>query len=181
MPIGILMIEHRIIERLINLMDAQAEEADKENKINPDFLVFAIDFLKTYADKCHHGKEEDILFKTLEQKSLSSEHGDMVNNLLQDHIISRKMVAALGELKDRYLHADKSALKNITGCIQNLVVLYRRHIEKEDKDFFLPIMEYLNEQEQSKMLKDFQDFDRNFIQSAYKNELIIWEGQGLKK
>jgi hemerythrin-like domain-containing protein len=181
LPIGLLMKEHRLIERLINLMDSQAEETEKEDKIDPDFLVFAIDFLKTYADKCHHGKEEDILFKTLEQKSLSPEYKEMIKDLLRDHLRSRKMVDALAESKDKYIHGDKGALKDITDYIQNLIQLYRRHIKKEDKDFFLPMMEYLNKQEQPKMLRDFQDFDRDFIQSLYKNEMTAWEGRELRK
>ncbi|MDD5409239.1 MAG: hemerythrin domain-containing protein [Candidatus Omnitrophica bacterium] len=181
LPIGLLMIEHRLIERLINLMDPRAVETGKEGKIDSGFLDFAIDFLKTYADKCHHGKEEDILFRTLEQKSLSVEHKEMIKDLLHDHLRSRKMVDALAESKNKYLRGDKSALNDITGYIQNLVQLYRRHIKKEDKDFFLPMMGYLDKQEQSRMLKDFQDFDQNFIQSVYKNEMINWEGRKFKK
>jgi hemerythrin-like domain-containing protein len=181
LPVGLLMIEHRLIERLINLMDSQAVKIEKENKIDLDFLAFAIDFLRTYADKCHHGKEEDILFKTLEQKSLSAEHREMIKDLLHDHIRSRKMVAALSESKDKCLQGEKLALKDITGLIQGLVQLYCRHIRKEDKDFFLPMMGYLNQQEQSKMLRDFQDFDQNFIHCVYRDGLASLEAQEFKK
>lgn len=182
LPVGLLMIEHRLIERLINLMDSQAGRIEKENKIDPDFLAFAIDFLRTYADKCHHGKEEDILFKTLEQKSLSAEHREMIKDLLRDHIRSRKMVAALSESKDKCLQGEKLALKDITGLVRGLVQLYCRHIKKEDKDFFLPMMGYLNKDEQSRMLKDFQDFDKRFVQTVYKDELTSWEkGKDLRK
>lgn len=175
LPVGLLMIEHRIIERMISLMTLELKKITEENKADPDFLSAALDFLKIYADKCHHGKEEDILFTVLEQKSLAEEHKKMLKELLEEHVASRKIVAVLTESADKYAHADNFALKDIAGNIQALVQLYSQHIVKEDKVFFLPVMEYLSKQEQDKMIRDFRNFDRDFIHEVYKNTLKKWE------
>ena len=177
LPVGFLMIEHRIIERMINLMSLELKKITEENKVDLDFLSAALDFLKIYADKCHHGKEEDILFNVLEQKSLSGKHKEMIKELLQEHIASRGMVAGLIESRDRYGHGDNNALKDISDSMHALVQLYSQHIDKEDKIFFLPVMAYLNKQEQDKMTRDFRIFDRNFIHETYKNILKEWESE----
>ena len=74
MPIAPLMIEHRLIERMIRLMDKEADRIRQGGRPDVDLINMVIDFIRTYADKLHHGKEEDILFKSLAKKSLSAEH-----------------------------------------------------------------------------------------------------------
>ncbi|MFX0049145.1 MAG: hemerythrin domain-containing protein, partial [Candidatus Hermodarchaeota archaeon] len=63
LPIGPLMAEHRIIEKMIALMQKEIEKIKKFNKVNPLFIDTAVDFIRMYADRTHHGKEEDILFR----------------------------------------------------------------------------------------------------------------------
>ena len=69
LPIGPLMIEHRLIEKMIKVMQQKVEAWKQEERINPEFIDVAVDFIRTYADKCHHGKEEDILFRDLYQET----------------------------------------------------------------------------------------------------------------
>ena len=52
----------------------EIEKMKKYNKANPLFIDIAVDFIRMYADRTHHGKEEDILFRDLEKKSLSPNH-----------------------------------------------------------------------------------------------------------
>ena len=70
LPIGSLMIEHRLIERLIALIEKEGDKIKKDNLTDIDFIDDCIDFIRTYADRCHHGKEEDILFRDLRNKKL---------------------------------------------------------------------------------------------------------------
>lgn len=65
-PIGPLMIEHRLIERMISEMKNETERIRNGEKPDLSFIETAVDFIRTYADACHHGKEEDILFRDLE-------------------------------------------------------------------------------------------------------------------
>ena len=68
LPAGPLMKEHRVIERLIRMIAGKLEELTRTEKPDLDFINKAVDFLRTYADRCHHGKEEDILFRSLNEK-----------------------------------------------------------------------------------------------------------------
>ena len=68
LPISPLMIEHRVIERMIRITRLKLEEFRRTNEPNEAFIEALVDFIRTYADQNHHGKEEDILFRDLKKK-----------------------------------------------------------------------------------------------------------------
>ena len=72
-PIGFLMKEHRLIERMITLLEKELQQSKKSLKVDTEFITVVIDFFRTYADSTHHDKEEDILFKALSKTKLSEE------------------------------------------------------------------------------------------------------------
>lgn len=167
-PIGPLMREHRLIERMVKLMEEEMRKISETNEVNPDFIDVAIDFLRTYADKCHHGKEEDILFKSLGGKNLSNEHNKTMHELIEEHIYGRRMVSDLLNAKENYVTGKVDSLKDIQKSLKELTELYPMHIEKEDKRFFYPCMEYFTEQEQEAMLQEFWGFDKKMIHEKYQ-------------
>ena len=175
MPIGPLMIEHRLIERMIDVMQGQLSVIEKEKKLDGEFLEMAVDFIRTYADRCHHGKEEDILFRELGIKQLKDEHRHTMEELVEDHRWGRKMTARLVEANRRYIHGDVDSISAVTECIRSLIQFYPKHIEKEDKHFFIPCMSYFTESEQEDILKEEWEFDRNLIHEKYRNIVIVAE------
>jgi hemerythrin-like domain-containing protein len=175
MPIAPLMIEHRLIERMIDVMKEKLVFIEKEKKANPEWIETAVDFIRTYADRCHHGKEEDILFRDLGGKKLTEEHKRMMEELVEEHRWGRKVTARLVEANTRYVQGNKEALSPIMDCIKSLVEFYPRHIEKEDKHFFIPCMDYFTEAEKEAMLKEEWEFDRSLIHEKYRNIVISAE------
>ncbi|HEX9917179.1 MAG TPA: hemerythrin domain-containing protein [candidate division Zixibacteria bacterium] len=169
MPIAPLMIEHRLIEKMIKLMEKELHKINQGNEANPVFIEKAVDFFGTYADRCHHGKEEDILFRELAKKKLSSEHRKMMDELINEHIFGRKIVGRLANAKDKYTNTDYDTTKEIVECLKTLVGFYPSHIKKEDKQFFIPCMEYFSQEEKDEMLDECWEFDRNIIHEKYQN------------
>jgi len=168
MPIGPLMIEHRLIERMIEVMKEELAFIEKEGKTDPGWIELAVDFIRTYADRCHHGKEEDILFRELGIKKLADEHKRTMEELVEEHRWGRRVTGRLVEANVRYVQGYKEALSIMVESMKALVEFYPRHIEKEDKHFFIPCMDYFNEAEQDAMLREEYEFDRNFIHEKYK-------------
>jgi hemerythrin-like domain-containing protein len=162
------MIEHRLIERMIRLLKSQLEKVGSQKRADPVFIDIAVDFVKNYADRCHHGKEEDILFRDLAKKDLSDEHKAIMEELLEEHGRARKATKSLLDAKELYLAGDADALNDIVDAITWLVSFYPIHIEKEDRQFFIPVMGYLNKGEQDAMLQEFYEFDRNLIHATYR-------------
>jgi len=167
LPIGPLMREHRLIERMIGLLDRELRRTKEVSDLDPVFIDSAVDFFRTYADRTHHGKEEDILFRELRMKELKPQDKQVMDELVQEHIYARKTVRVLLEAKDRYIKGDKHALGEVQTLLGELIQLYPAHIEKEDRRFFYPVMEYFTTQEQDAMLQEFYEFDRNMIHEKY--------------
>ena len=165
--IGPLMKEHRLIERMVALMKEKVNEINKTGDIEPSFVEAVVDFLRTYADRTHHGKEEDILFRELAKKPLSLEHDKMFGELIQEHILGRKLVSNLDSAKENYLRGANDSLQDIKTFLNKLVRFYPMHIEKEDRHFFYPCVEYFNTREQNRMLQEFRDFDQQLIHEKY--------------
>jgi len=130
LPIGPMMIEHRLIERMIKVMDAKMAEMKTGRNADTAFIETAVDFIRTYADRCHHGKEEDILFRELKKKPIAEDHGRIMEELIEEHREGRKITGELVEANARYLAGDSKALEDILQCIQTLVDFYPGHIEK---------------------------------------------------
>lgn len=169
LPIGPLMIEHRLIERMIEVMKIELKQIEQNKRVEPEFIETAVDFIRTYADRCHHGKEEDILFRDLKKKQLHDEHKKIMNELEQEHKRGREIVSRLVEAKVKYVKGDKQALSAITDLMKSLVEFYPKHIEKEDKHFFMPVMKYFDEAEKTAMLNEEYEFDRTLIHEKYRN------------
>lgn len=168
MPVGYLMIEHRLIERMVKLMVSQLEQNIKKGKVDLSFIDAAINFIKTYADKCHHGKEEDILFRDLSKKKMSVEHKKIMEELIQEHIMGRQTVGKLISAKEEYAANKIKDTTQIQKHIKWLAEFYPEHIAKEDKQFFIPCMSYFDKEEQGRMLKEFYEFDGPSIQDEYR-------------
>ena len=175
-PIGPLMVEHRLIERMLALMGKALRSMKRKEAIDPVFVDAAVDFIRTYADRCHHGKEEGILFRGLAKKQLSNEHKQIMDDLIREHIYARKTVGRMLRGKEQYLRGDSEALKYVLECIRELLSFYPYHIEKEDKHFFLPAMDYFSAKEQAAMLQDFWDFDRKMVHEHYRQIVEQLEG-----
>ena len=133
---GPLMIEHRLIERMLSLIRDSLAEIETKHSIDPEFVDTAVDFIRMYADRTHHGKEEDILFRDLSKRSLSPEDRRLMQELIDEHVFGRQTTRALVEATTRYRNGDQSALADITNCLGILAEFYPGHIEKEDKHFF---------------------------------------------
>ena len=168
MPVGPLMIEHRLIERMISLLDNHIKTVSAPVSIDLSLIEKGVDFLRSYADRCHHGKEEDILFTALDSKKLTAEEKTIFDELVAEHKIARATVKSIALAREQALAGNETAFSEIIQLVGKIAVLYPAHIEKEDKRFFIPIMSYFSKDEQDKMLVQFAEFDRQLIHEKYQ-------------
>jgi len=177
LPVGPLMVEHRLIERMIALLAREAKRIRATGKVDTDLVLSGIDFIRLYADRCHHGKEDDILFRELKQKPLSPEHQRVMAELEAEHVQGRKAVARLALVRERVLKGEAAAARDLASLLEDLVRFYPAHIEKEDRSFFLPCMDYFTEEEQAGLLEEGREFDRNLLHAYYEGMLDSREGK----
>jgi len=168
MPIAPLMIEHRLIERMIRAIGPEIIRIEETGQVDPGFVDMAVDFIRTYTDSCHHGKEEDILFRQLKEKPLSDELKGILNELIEEHRKGREVVSDLVKAKEEYLRGKSGSISQVVRCLRYLVEFYPAHIEKEDRRFFKPCMHYFTQEEKDAMLREEYEFDRNLIHNKYR-------------
>jgi len=167
LPIGPLMIEHRLIERMTRIVKELLEIIQAEKKEDPVQVEKVIHFIRAYADRCHHGKEEEILFLALGRKNLSPEHRRMMDELIEDHKLGRKITLSLQEANQRYQKGDAVALSDIADALRSLVEFYPQHIRKEDRDFFIPAMGYFSNAEKEAMIREGYESDSRLLHEEY--------------
>jgi hemerythrin-like domain-containing protein len=171
------MIEHRLIERVIEVMNKELRRLENDKPLNTALIDVVVDFIRTYADRCHHGKEEDILFRDLKKKPLSEEHEKILNELVREHQWGRKTTGTLVDANTKYAGGDDEALNTVIDCLKTLVEFYPNHIEKEDKHFFMPVMDYFSQEEKDAMLQEEYEFDRTLIHEKYEDIVVRMEDQ----
>jgi hemerythrin-like domain-containing protein len=168
-PIVPLKTEHGLIDQMIKLVRDETLKIATKDEFNPVFIDTTVDFLRTYADRTHHGKEEDILFRDLEDKGLSTEDRQMMEELMEEHVYARETVDELVKAKERALQGDSEALETVVEKLATLIELYPEHIKKEDNVFFPASMEYLSAAEQDEMMEEMEKFDREMIHEKYRS------------
>ena len=168
-PRGPLMIEHRLIEKMFELVRIEIKRIEERQQAEPIFIDTTVDFIRTYADRTHHGKEEDILFRDLEKKDIAELDKKIMQELIDEHKYGRKMVKELVEAKESYLQGQTGALEVILDKLNVLVNFYPEHIEKEDKVFFPSSEKYFSQEEQDAMLEEFWRFDKEMIHEKYRS------------
>ena len=165
------MREHRLIEQITTPLKAELNHISHQNTAHPSFIYNSVDFFRTYADKYHHGKEEDILFIELSNKELEPKHARIMAELKDEHHYARKTIGQLVNATEKWSHGEQQSLTDISDNLRKLIELYPRHIEKEDKQFFFPCQDYFTEQERKNLLKAGYKFDQNFTNINYNERM----------
>ncbi len=175
-PIDLLMQEHGLISKMIQLFDKEIARLKAGNG-DHCFLHSAIDFFMSYGDKTHHGKEEDILFREIGQKPISEEDRNTMGILLEEHVMAREKIKHLNELNDKLIQGDKSVQPEIITALEDLGSFYLQHIEKENIHFFISAKQYFNDEEWELMMKEFAEFDRSMIHEKYRSLIAELEAK----
>ena len=187
LPIAPLMIEHRLIERMIRLLVQEKDRLQANMAVSPEFVFVeprflrdAAAFLQGYADARHHGKEEAILFAALQEKPLSPEHRRILAQLQAEHRWGREATQKFAAAAQRFIDGHEAALTDILAGLAALVNFYPAHIATEDQEFFLPVMAYFAKEEQAALLARMQAFDQEHDLAAYEKLVADWEAHGCK-
>lgn len=150
LPMMDLVKEHALIKRLLALVPRLVDSVDLESEDDRQLVRDAVDFIRSYADRFHHAKEEDVLFKHFDAGE------GVIQVMLQDHTHGREHVrAALDAVEKR----DKQALKEHLMAYRDLLT---EHIKKEDEILY-PWMDRQFTPEQMNQLKqEFAQTDSTF-------------------
>jgi hemerythrin-like domain-containing protein len=154
--------EHEAIKLMLNVIDNISNSIVNKKELNVVHFEKILDFLKEFVDKCHHGKEEDILFPDLKVHGLPKEGGPIAV-MLHEHQLGREHIKSINNAFIEYKSGNKQAITTIISASREYVELLRAHIEKENNILFMLADKTLNESEQSKIFDDFEKLETEKI------------------
>jgi hemerythrin-like domain-containing protein len=154
-PTEILSDEHRVIERVLNALHRLTAVP-----VNPSLEQWrkALEFLRNFADQCHHFKEEKILFPALEEHGIPREGGP-IGMMLAEHEEGRAHVRSMIDAVEQVAKGNGAASTTLLDHARAYVTLLREHIQKEDDILFRMADEVIPEDEQRRILKDFENHE----------------------
>lgn len=150
--------EHRIIQQVVGGMAVIIEKLESGKEIDPAVLTDLSEFMQTFGDKCHHGKEEDYLFKLLEKKGVPVS-GCPLAVLLHEHEKGRGLMADLKLTSETYIRTPRAGKEALIGTLRRLIELYPAHIWKEDYLLFPMTNKLLSESDQEELRAQFEQHD----------------------
>lgn len=171
-----LVNEHQVILRVLECLERMARAADARGTLDTASAGEALDFFSTFADRCHHGKEESVLFPTLEKKGLPQNVGPIAV-MLADHEAGRDLVRSM---KRSLADAKTSAPDNVKAfarAAHQYVGHLRDHIAKENEVLFPMAEGMLGEDGTRDVLRGFERVEHSDMESgAHERYLALAEG-----
>lgn len=147
--------EHQLILRMIALVEQNTTLMETGNFGNWRFFLDAVDFIRNYADRFHHAKEEDVLFVAL-MKNGMPEKQSPIEAMQLEHEQGRAFVRGLEEAAQKALNGEPGQIPIIAANAKGYAQLLREHINKEDNILY-PLAERILPQEvRPEMLSAYQ-------------------------
>jgi hemerythrin-like domain-containing protein len=153
----VMLDEHLNILVLVNSLKAYARKIESSEKVPDGALSEMLELIKNFADRCHHGKEERVLFPLLDSKG----DGQIVGELIAEHGQARGFVKGM-------------ASGNNEDTIRNsraYVALLTRHIIKENK-FFKQGDAKLSDMEKDFLFKEFEKIENEVIGKGMHDKYV---------
>lgn len=131
-PTGVLRQEHQRILQVLSVLEAQLDRGAPLDFVT---LEKCVCFFRLFADACHHGKEEDLLFPELEARGMPRDSGPIAV-MLHDHRMGREFVGRMAASLDGAGAGDAAAERQLVDAGRGYIDLMRAHIMKEDHVLF---------------------------------------------
>jgi hemerythrin-like domain-containing protein len=151
---SILRHEHDAILRMLDVADEVSRRVERGIEVSPDVFAGLVEFFRLFADKCHHGKEEDLLFPLMEKKGIPR-HGGPVGVMLIEHDQGRAYVKEMAAASEEIAKGNTGAATRWVPPARMYSELLRAHIQKENNVLFVMAERVLSEDEQEELAREF--------------------------
>ena len=156
-PTQVLKEEHTLILQALDALEKKITLIEGGAAPEPAYFQKAVEFLRTFADGCHHGKEENLLFKTMVNRGFPL-HGGPIAVMLSEHDAGRAFIRGIAEGAAN-VGTDPRAVKQIVENGRGYIGLLRAHIHKEINILFPMADKVLSEEDQAELEKAFERFE----------------------
>lgn len=154
-PTDVLKHEHEAIKLMLVISEKIVKKLKTKNATTLDHFGNVLDFLKIFVDKCHHGKEEDLLFPEIISAGFPLKDGP-IEIMLKEHNEGRKHIKNMKAAYLRCKNGSETAVEEISAYAKDYVGLMSQHIEKENNIVFNIADHYISSSNQKQLIKKFE-------------------------
>lgn len=157
---NVLMSEHRVIEQVLNCLEQLSVETMRTGRLDRTPAQQILEFFRQFADRCHHGKEEDLLFPLLETRGLSREGGP-TGVMLAEHEAGRASLRGMATHLLQAAEGNATACQHFVAHARDYLDLLRQHIWKEENRLFVMASRVLSDTDQTQLLTQFHAIEQD--------------------
>jgi len=109
--------EHQGILLMLRILEKVAAKLEAEEKVERNHLERIVEFFRVFADKCHHGKEEDLLFPAMEKAGVPKEGGP-IGVMLAEHQQGRGHIRGMAEALERTIEYNEERQRMVRAALR---------------------------------------------------------------
>ncbi len=155
---AILKHEHEAILRMLDVAEELAHRLRQDERVAPETLSELNEFFQLFADRCHHAKEEELLFPLLEQRGIPRAGGP-IGVMLAEHEEGRMLIREMIESADAYGRGERVAGRRWAEAARQYSDLLSQHILKENNVLFGMAEHVLSSADQTQLARDFEQLE----------------------
>jgi hemerythrin-like domain-containing protein len=152
---AVLRSEHEAILGMLKAATAAADRLGRGEPIAADTLAGLLEFFQLFADRCHHGKEEDVLFPLLERKGIPRAGGP-IGVMLAEHDDGRAHIRDMVAAERDHRAGAADAGRRWAAAARAYAALLEQHIAKENQVLFVMAERVLDADEQQEAAAAFE-------------------------
>jgi len=168
--------EHEAIKIALSILDSIATKIQQSENVDVQDLKDLVEFVVLFADKNHHGKEEDLYFPSLEEAGIPKDGGP-IGVMLAEHEQGRSNIRAMRES----VSEQDADLHTFADAAFSYVALMRNHIEKENNILFMMGDRMIPGGIQNELLTKFREHEEKVLDEEKYNELQVLLSKLAKK
>ncbi|MDP4267783.1 MAG: hemerythrin domain-containing protein [Bacteroidota bacterium] len=160
-----LKAEHEGIKLILKVMERISNKLEMEKNFLPNDLKRIIEFMKLFVYKCHHSKEEKILFPALEKAGIKNVDGP-IEIILNEHPISKLLLSNLEMSLNKFIDRESGSEELVIKEIRNFICLMNNHINKENEILFLMAKKALSNERQEELYFKLEEYEERTVDSC---------------
>ncbi|MGQ9587918.1 MAG: hemerythrin domain-containing protein [Thermoplasmata archaeon] len=168
--------EHRAIERMLEIVRKASDRLERGEEVDPRLFMDAADFFRNFADRCHHSKEEKLLFEKMVARGIPRTSGPIAV-MLREHDDGRSYVKRIAYLTEKSI--TPRTRSDLVEAGRGYFSLLSAHIDKEDNILYPMADEVLLEKDQEELERGFEEVEKSImgpgVHEMYHKMIEKWE------
>jgi len=157
-PTDVLVHEHEIILKVLEAAEREVTFIDETGKLREQRIGQMMYFIRNFADRCHHAKEEKRLFVFMHERGMSLDGGPIAV-MLHDHEAGREFVLGMVNGLEMARAGNAEAVKTVKDNLAGYIQLLRMHIHKENNILFPMAAKMMTPEDEVRLIAEFEQVE----------------------